>query len=231
MSDSRKEKPDLRRKNLIQLCIYKWEFLRRWKEYRKDYETYAEDPEGFEAFTVYDPPLQEGETEQEWARRARKGARITSRANLLREKYGMEYSAAILPPDFKLDIKTSWPFFSYTGVTPFTEGLETSTYAISFLTNRQPYELILKIDVRHLNVDLNLGIEKYINLKRKELKWTPPNRRQLKLYKSYLDIWDLHLEGKTFEVIGRKLGLKRDAVQKRHKAVKALIEGGYKNIT
>ena len=158
----------------------------------------------------------------------------TSKANVLRQKYGINAGCPLKNPAEEYSLKPLVPFMPFLdrGVIEYSPG---STRAIEL----KPNEVLLKLNVRKPKGDLLADVEMYVDMARANLAMqgepVHDTKRQLALYDVYLEVWDLREKGMTFDDIAGHLSAKPDAVntdtvQVRYKAAQKLIEGGYRDI-
>ncbi len=70
----------------------RWEFLRRNEEYQREYQEFSKDPQRYRQQEVYFPPVEEGETREDWRRRVEGRPHwAESRLSLFRRKWQINY--------------------------------------------------------------------------------------------------------------------------------------------
>jgi hypothetical protein len=145
--------------DLTSICRLKWEFLRRNEEYAVDQKAYAADPEGFEAVCVHDIPLEDGETILGWERRTThltgKGMNTTSKADLLREKYGIDAGAPLLDPSKEMVVEPGMMCMSFKDL-----GVVNCSGRLYI----RPHEILLKIDLRKPKRQITDGVQMFIDM-------------------------------------------------------------------
>jgi hypothetical protein len=236
------------------IAWYKWEFLRRNPEYRKDYEAFLGEFGSWfrEHGYWYDQKIQWNPDELRFFTKA-----IAPKAKIICERWQIREP---LPPLCKFKKSGSRFYNRYSEILLPTEcseeeaghGWEVLDLTLSELIQQAPestavygpkpdYILDLRVDLRqpldfllrNSEGRIRSGKWKY-NRARPPTKTVVEFRRRLNHYKTYLTVWDLKTAGEKFEVIavlvfpGRESGLQN--AKDSYRRAKELIHGGYKEL-
>ena len=241
-------------KEAQQIAWYKWEFLRRNSEYRKDYEGFIQEFGGWfgKHGYWYDQEIAPwgGDNLRYFA------AVIAPKARVICEKWGIRDPFS---PDWQFarsglySYKPSYEVFLPTDCSNESAGesWDLSDFLMSkeeLLKNlpvpewpRREHHLVLAFDLRRPLPSLLREAEGRITSHKKHYgrrhpqpgRTTPAVRRRLDLYDRYLRVWELReRQGEKFEVIGAlefpgKPRGAQHAIDSFQRA-QELIEGGYK---
>jgi hypothetical protein len=188
-------KKDNRAAEEVELCLIKWECLRRNPQYQLDYDEYQRNPDSLVG-------------------------------DQIREKYGLNKQVPI--PDPKKEPKNE-PGMPYM---PFLDrGVVDWSGAPFGGKDIKPNEILLRIDLRKPKKDLLVDIEFQLDVGRKRCGIRSFSRRQINLYREYLEVWDLKEGGNTFVSIAAEKGnVEVKAIQYRYNCAKKLIQEGFKEI-
>lgn len=249
-----KKSQQLQIKETRLIAWYKWEFLRRNPEYRKDYGQFMEDFGSWfrEHGYWYNQKVRWKPAELRFFLGAiAPQAKIICERWQIREplpplckfkgsgsRYYNRYSEVLLPTDCsKEEAGLGWDLPQYTR-SDLKKGLPESTAA---RYGPDPDYLVeLQFDLRQSLRSLLRDAEGRIKSRKSkyDLKHSQPtaaHRRRLDRYAMYLRVWDLRKSGAKFDYIGALLfsGELRAAAQRAvdsFKRAEQLINGGYKEL-
>ena len=139
----------------------KWEFLRRNEKYQKDYQDFVIDPKRYWQKGVYAPPLQAGETKDDWKRRGQwPPGWVERRLPPFRRKWGIAYPHDPNDPD-------GWKTTEVSPEAEFVSVLWPSPTLDPLYTWEDPEEYLRYL---HLRLDLTQPMDKLLHLVKEKIQ-------------------------------------------------------------
>lgn len=211
---------------------WKWEFLRRNKEYQREIDDFLA-----KAPTIEEVENGEFGTEEEVEH-------LVRRQGLLAARWG------IMPKDYRDDFSDKWTWFfpnksrplCFANINEIRYEIEQDWIERTTKTGDGKYRVFV-VDISK-DIDSQIdGIRQYLSedkaVKKNEIKDVKRNtKHDTKIYRTYLRVWDARETGASYLAIGKLLypGLDSDdsmskKAQKNHDAATSLVGGEYWHIT